>query len=79
MEYFLVFVTLFVLDLVWSFYLNHVKEGNPLLSGGWAAFLYALGASATISVVSNPWLLVPACLGAFCGTYVGVWWNNRKE
>ncbi len=78
MIYFLVFILLFVLDLAWSFYLNNVKHGNPMLAGSWAAFLYILGASATISWVNNPWLLVPACVGAFAGTYVGVWWNKRK-
>lgn len=79
MEYIYVFFLLFVLDISWSFYLNNVKNGNPLTSGGWAAFLYVLGASATISVVGNPWLLSAAAVGAFAGTYVGVYWNNRKN
>lgn len=78
-KFILVFFLLFVLDLAWSFYLNNVKQGNPLSSASWAAFLYILGASATISYVTNPWLLVPACLGAFAGTYVGVVWNKWRE
>lgn len=79
MSYIYVFLILFILDLAWSFYLNNVKQGNPTSSASWAAFLYLLGASATISWVNNPWMLVPAAVGAFAGTYVGVWWNKRKE
>lgn len=48
-----------------------------MLAGSWAAFLYLLGASATISWVAQPTLLIPAALGAFAGTYVGVWWNRK--
>ena len=32
----------------------------------------------TISYVTNPWLLIPALLGAFSGTYVGVILNKGK-
>lgn len=79
MTYILIFFLLFILDLAWSFYLNNVKEGNAASSASWAAFLYLLGASATISWVAQPTLLIPAALGAFAGTYTGVWWNKRKE
>lgn len=74
------FATLVALDLAWAIYTASVSDGsNPLKAAGWAVFLYLLGASATISWTIDHWLLVPACAGAFVGTYVGAWWNGRKK
>lgn len=78
-SYIVAFFTLFILDIAWSFYLNRVKDGAALSSATWAAALYIMGASATIAWTTNHWLLVPAVLGSFAGTYVGVWWNNRNK
>lgn len=72
------FAALFVTDVCWAFYINHVKEGTALKAASWATFMLGIGAFGVISYVSNPWLLIPALLGAFAGTYSGVCINNRK-
>lgn len=72
------FFALFVTDICWAFYINAVKDSSPLKSASWAAFMLGIGAVGTISYVTNPWLLIPALAGAFCGTYLGVILNKGK-
>lgn len=72
------FFALFVTDVAWAFYINKVKNGSPLQSALWATFMFGIGAVGTISYVHNAWLLVPALLGAFVGTYVGVLLNKQS-
>jgi len=77
MNYIFVFFLLFFLDIAWSFYINKVKDGSALQAASCAAGLFGLGAISTISYVQNPYLLIPAVMGAFCGTYVGVLLNKK--
>ena len=74
-----VFFALFVTDILWSFYIDAVKDGVPLKSATWAALMFGVGTIGVINYVVNPWLVVPALLGCFCGTYVGVYWNKRGK
>lgn len=78
-SFLIVFFALFATDICWSFYIKSVGDSSPLKSALWAVFLFGVGSIATISYVTNPWLVIPALLGAFCGTYLGVWWNGRKK
>lgn len=74
------FATLVALDLAWAVYTASVSDGShPAKPAAWAVLLYALGGVATIGWTQDHWLLVPACAGAFAGTYIGAWWNRRKN
>jgi hypothetical protein len=75
----IVFLALCITDVCWAYYINKVKDGSPLHSAKWAVFLYLTGSVGTISVVNDPWLVIPASLGAFCGTYLAVWFNKREK
>lgn len=79
MSIIITFLALFVTDICWAYYINSVKDGSALKSASWATFMFGIGAIGTISYVTNPWLLIPALLGAFCGTYLGVVLNKGKE
>lgn len=80
MAWLIVFVTLVALDLAWAIYTKAVGGGSsPMVAAVWAVILYGLGASATIGWTKDPWLVVPACVGAFVGTYIGAWWNGRSK
>lgn len=72
-------MALLVTDICWAIYISKVGDKNPLQSALWAVFLFLSGAVAVIGYTTNPWLLIPAGAGAFCGTYLGVWFGNRKE
>jgi TRAP-type C4-dicarboxylate transport system permease small subunit len=67
-----VFCSLFVCDFAWSYYINNVKEGSAFKAASWALFLFIVGAIGVTTYVHNQWLIIPAAMGAFLGTYVGV-------
>lgn len=76
----LIFLAIFVSDVFWVKCVRSVNEENPLMSGLWAIGIFLPTALTTVAYVYNPWLLIPACAGHFCGTAATVWWKKyRKE
>ena len=69
---FLVFLCTFLADVCWARYIGHVGTGNRWHAAAWAASLFILGAVPVVGYTKNPWLLIPAVLGAFLGTVAGV-------
>lgn len=72
------FLALFITDVCWAFYINKVKEGNAFHAAKWAVLLYSTSIVGTVSIVKDQWLLIPAIMGAFAGTFVAVKMDNRK-
>lgn len=72
MTWFLVFAVTFALDVVWTWYTAAVVGKRTTRAASWAAAIIALSGVYTISFVSDPWLLLPAMAGAFCGTAFGM-------
>jgi hypothetical protein len=71
-EYLFTFLAVFMLDVVYTYYLRCVSTGKTMMASVWSVACY-LGASvAVINYTSDHWMLVPAALGAFCGTFVGM-------
>lgn len=66
------FSALFVLDIVWARYTSAVTDRRRAVASSYAAAIIALGAVGTISYIDDPRMIVPAMLGAFCGTFVGI-------
>jgi hypothetical protein len=66
-----VFAALFALDIVWARYASAVTNARRLLASSYASAIIALSAFAAINYVDDPRMIVPAMLGAFCGTFVG--------
>jgi hypothetical protein len=56
-----------------------VQASQIFASGVWAVALFIPGALVTLSYVKDPWLLIPACLGAFTGTALTVWWEKKRH
>jgi len=78
-DYILTFLAVFALDLVYTYYLRSVAENRVLMASVWSVACY-LGASiAVINYTSNHLLLLPALLGAFCGTWVGMIVKSKKH
>jgi hypothetical protein len=75
----IVFLALFTTDICWAFYISRVKDGNPIHAAKWAVFLYLTGSVGTLGIVHNQWLLIPAGLGAFAGTYLAVWIEHKPK
>ncbi len=71
-EWIIVFFALIAVDFAWARYTQAIKRGMPMMSSVYAMAILGLGAFGIISYTSNHWLLIPACAGAFVGTYVAV-------
>jgi uncharacterized membrane protein YfcA len=76
-DYFITFFALFFTDVFYTFYLRAVNNEKTLAASMWAVIVFIVAAIAVVNYTTNHWLLIPACLGAFCGTYIGM--NARKK
>jgi hypothetical protein len=72
LEYIVTFFALFFTDVFYTYYLRAVSDSKPLLASGWAVVVFIIASVAVINYTTNHWLLIPACAGAFLGTYVGM-------
>ena len=68
----LIFAAVCGLDLAFASYTKAVADGRALKSSLMAIIIYALSASAVVGIVATNWLIMPACLGAFVGTFISV-------
>jgi hypothetical protein len=66
------FLAIFMLDVVYTYYLRCVANNNALGASLWSIACYLLGSYAVIEYTTNNWLIIPAVMGAFCGTYTGM-------
>ena len=71
-EWIAIFIGLVIIDILYAIYTKQIQKDNPLLSSASATAIYLISAAIVIGFVQDPWLLVPAALGAFVGTYIGV-------
>ena len=72
LPYIITFTLVFVVDIIYTYYLKAITESHALKSSFWGAACWLVGSLAVIEYTADHWLLIPACLGAFCGTYVGI-------
>jgi hypothetical protein len=66
------FTAIFLLDIVYTYYLRCVANNQVMAASLWSVACYLLGSYAVIEYTSNNLLIIPAILGAFCGTYTGM-------
>jgi uncharacterized membrane protein len=78
-----VFAAAFVLGYVYSLYIRRTASAIKLKERAWASTtgsaLYALGAIVVISYVGNPWLLIPAVVGDWLGSFLQMTLDTRKK
>jgi hypothetical protein len=78
-DFIVTFFAVFALDVVYTYYLRCVGNGEALGASFWAMPCYLLGSLAVISYTTNHWLLIPAMMGAFCGTWVGMKIKSKES
>lgn len=59
-------------DFVWAGYMGSVASGRALVAANWASLVIVLGAFVVVSYVQDKRLILPAAVGAWVGTYLGV-------
>lgn len=72
------FLAMAALDFVWTKYTYSVTKKYPHWASGWASAIALLAGAAQIAYTKNPWLLIPAVLGAYAGTYLAVEWEKTS-
>ena len=72
MDYIFTFLAVLMLDLVYTYYLRSVQEGRAIHASLWSMACYFGASVAIINFTANNLLLIPAVMGAFCGTYIGM-------
>ena len=72
------FFALFFTDMFYTYYLKSIEHEKPLLASLLAVVVFIIASLAVINYTTNHWLLIPACLGAFFGTLVGMKVRKKK-
>jgi len=70
--YIFTFLSMFVTDIVYTQLLKSVQNDKPFAASVWAAAITFLGGVAIINYTRDNMMIIPAVLGAFVGTYVGM-------
>jgi hypothetical protein len=74
-----VFGVVFALDFIWTRYIASVAAKQPMQSALWSTGTILLSGVAAVEYVANPWLLLPAGLGAFAATWIAVKREANRE
>ena len=72
MDYAITFFAVFFLDIINAWYIKAISDERPFAASSWAVIVTILSSIAVINYVNDNIMLVPALLGAFVGTYVGI-------
>lgn len=67
-----VFAVYVAIDFVWALYTKHIMAKDSTAAGLSSAAIIFLNGLGTIGFTSNHWLLIPAGLGAFAGTWLAI-------
>jgi hypothetical protein len=71
-EYVVTFFAVFFTDIFYTYYLKAIQDERAMAASLWATVVFLVACIAVINYTTNYWLLIPAGLGAFCGTWVGM-------
>ena len=78
LEYIMTFFAMFFTDIFYTYYLKSVQEEHKIKASLWAVIVFIAACTVVINYTTNHWLLIPAGIGAFFGTYVGMILRKRK-
>ncbi len=67
-----IFVAATIYDAIFACWSDAVSAKQPGLAGTYAAGIMLCSGFVTVNFVQDPWLLIPACSGAFLGTFITV-------
>ena len=76
MQYILVFLSMIFVDYVWGIYIKAMANHEALKASVAGALIMLAGAFTSIGYIEYHYLLIPAVLGGFIGTYVAA---SKKE
>jgi hypothetical protein len=77
--YIVVFLAVFLMDMVWTLYIRSLAQGKIIKAASLSALVYSISALSFVEIVKDTYLLIPATLGAFLGTYFTMKWDIKHE
>lgn len=75
----LVFISAFITDAVWAYYIKHTSQNNAWRSSASGAIIVLIGGLMTVEYVQDRRLILAAALGGFWGTFALVKHSQNKK
>jgi len=75
--FFLMFLSVFSINIAYTFYVKAVQADKTIAAGLWAASINLVAGLSAIAYINDHSLLIPSCLGAFSGTIAGMLIDKR--
>jgi hypothetical protein len=72
------FLSLFVTDILYTYYLKAVQKDEAFKASLWITVIFIVSCVAVIHYTTDRTLMIPAALGAFSGTYVGIKFKKNE-
>jgi uncharacterized membrane protein YfcA len=70
--YVVTFLAVFATDLLYVYFVKSIQQDQPLSAGLWSMVVTLTASIAVINYTEDHYALIPALLGAFAGTWVGM-------
>ena len=67
-----VFVVVAISDWFWARWSSACSKGSPHVASAYSVAIILCSAFAVIEYTNDHWMLIPAALGAYVGTFVAV-------
>jgi Na+/melibiose symporter-like transporter len=77
-SYFVTFLAVFATDILYVYFLKAVQNDRPLSAGLWSMVVTLTASIAVINYTEDHYALIPALLGAFAGTWLGMKRKNNN-
>jgi hypothetical protein len=76
-EYLVTFIAVFSTDLIYIYFVKSIQRDHPYQAAWWSMVVTFTASVAVINYTTDHWALIPALIGAYAGTLVGM--KFRKE
>jgi len=70
--YLAAFFGMFFTDIFYTYYLKAIYEERAIAASNWAVVVYFIASFLIIGYTTDHWIILPAILGAWLGTFVGL-------
>lgn len=74
-----VFLNVGLADIIWALYIKAAANNHTWKAAVSSALIVAMGSFTVLEYTQNHWMVVPALLGAFVGTFVTIEYHKRKD
>jgi hypothetical protein len=71
-SYLVTFLAVFVTDLLYVYFVKSIQQDQPINAGLWSMVVTLTASVAVINYTADHYALIPALLGAFSGTWLGM-------